>query len=76
MPVGPGKYDDVCTQARAQASAQGTVLIVINGRLGSGFSVQADYNTILRLPEMLEEVARQMRSDRVRIVMPPNSLGN
>lgn len=76
MPFGGGKYDDVCTQARAQANAQGALLIVINGRLGSGFSVQADLNTILCLPEVLEEVAKQIRSDRVRIVMPPNSLGN
>lgn len=75
MAVGPGKYDDVCTQARASADAQGTVLIVINGRLGHGFSVQADYTTILRLPDLLEELARQLRADHASL-MPPNPLGH
>lgn len=41
MPTGPGKYDDLCTVAREAAKAQAVVLIVLNGKHGSGFSVQS-----------------------------------
>jgi len=41
MALGPGKYDDECTKAREATMADGCILIVINGSLGSGFSVQS-----------------------------------
>lgn len=63
MTAGPGKYDDVCTVARESTDASSVVLIVIDGNKGTGFSVQSDLDTLVRLPELLEELARQIRND-------------
>lgn len=67
MTIGPGKYDDVCTMARKATGVDKTggavVLIVIGGKHGNGFSMQSDLETLAGLPEMLEELARQIRSD-------------
>lgn len=62
--IGPGKYDDECTMVRMGTKAKGVVLIVIDGRLGSGFSVQASSSAILGgLPDVLEDMAAQIRKD-------------
>lgn len=66
MPIGPGKYDAAATLARhavgiADENPSGAVvLIVLNGREGHGFSVQADPATYLRLPRLLRSVADQI----------------
>jgi len=61
MALGPGKYDDLCTYVREQAKADGALVIVINGTRGVGFSCQADLQTTLLLPELLENIAKQIR---------------
>jgi hypothetical protein len=68
--IGPGKYDDVCTTVRHMVGltedgdrSGGVVLIVFNGDRGHGFSVQCEAEFLLRMPEMLEELARQLRND-------------
>lgn len=66
MAIGPGKYDDLCTYVREQAQAAGAILIILDGRLGSGFACQASIEATLKLPELLEEMARQLRADRDR----------
>lgn len=58
--IGPGKYDDICTQVREATKAEGIVLIVINGEHGGGFSVQAPLVYHLRLPELLRNVADEI----------------
>jgi hypothetical protein len=64
MTVGPGKYDDVCTQVREQTDAHFVIVIVGGGSRGSGFSVQTDNPTMLEsLPSLLESIARQIRDD-------------
>jgi hypothetical protein len=67
MALGPGKYDDVCTLVRKHAGMSddggGVIVIVIGGQRGNGFSCQADAATTLRLPDLLEEMARQIRAD-------------
>lgn len=63
MAAGPGKYDDLCTKVRDEANALGAIIIVINGEKGSGFSVQADLHTTLELPDLLENIAKQIRAD-------------
>jgi hypothetical protein len=67
MTIGPGKYDDVCTLARQAAGCDETggavVLIVIGGRHGNGFSMQSDLDTLNMLPDLLEQMAKQIRSD-------------
>lgn len=62
--IGPGKYDDECTAVREKLVARGVLLIVIEGAHGGGFSAQCDADTLARIPEILEEVARQIRRDR------------
>ena len=64
MATGPGKYDDLCTLVRESANAAGAIIIVLAGDQGSGFSVQTtDIESQLRLPELLESMARQIRID-------------
>ena len=63
MPIGPGKYDDICTTARKQTGAQGCLLIILGGDKGNGFSCQADPMTTFTLPDLLEDIARQIRRD-------------
>ncbi len=59
----PGKYDDLCTMAREAAQADGVVLMVINGKSGSGLSVQVSPEMAFQLPDTLEELAKAMRAD-------------
>lgn len=61
MALGPGKYDDLCTLVRQKAKAKGALVIILDGEKGSGFSCQADLVVTLRLPEMLENIAKQIR---------------
>lgn len=62
MALGPGKYDDLCTYVRERTGGA-VLLIVAGGQNGSGFSVQADFQTMLLLPDLLESVAAQIRRD-------------
>jgi hypothetical protein len=70
MPLGPGKYDDICSQVRRQVGiadegqSGGVVVIVFGGNKGHGFSCQADLETTLALPDVLESVARQIRESK------------
>jgi hypothetical protein len=63
MPIGAGKYDDVCTHVRESTKAAGAIVIVIDGELGHGFSCQADIMTTLALPDILESMAASIRRD-------------
>ena len=66
MATGPGKYDDMVSMVRQQigmTDSGGVVLIVVGGERGPGFSCQADLQTTLLLPDLLELVAKQMRKD-------------
>lgn len=62
MAFGPGKYDDVCTHVREETQAQGVIVLVLNGKFGSGFSMQADLETTANLPTILENIAAQIRA--------------
>jgi len=66
MALGPGKYDFVCSIVREHVgmtpdSPGGVIVIVIGGDKGNGFSVQADLQTTLGLPDLLEHMAREIR---------------
>ena len=54
MPIGPGKYDDLCTLLRERAGigeqGGGVLVIVLGGNRGNGFSCQADLATTMALP--------------------------
>jgi hypothetical protein len=60
MSLGPGKYDELCTKAREDAKADGLVMIVLYGELGSGFSCQATPEITANLPQLLRTVAKQI----------------
>lgn len=61
MPLGPGKYDDLCTLVRERANAEGAAVIIMNGDRGAGFSVQGSLPVLPSLVDVLEHMARQMR---------------
>lgn len=69
MALGPGKYDDLCSYVAEQtgitvsANGGGAIVIVVGGSRGNGFSCQADLRTTLLLPELLENIAGQIRGD-------------
>jgi len=66
MTFAPGKYDEVCTLVRnavgiSDGTGGGVMLIVLGGNKGNGFSCQADPLVTLLLPEILDDVVKQMR---------------
>ena len=65
MPAGAGKYDDLATVVRVQARARGVLVMVIEGALGNGFSVQAtDMKVLAPLPGLLREMADEIERDQ------------
>lgn len=60
--LGPGKYDDVLTTARERTGGS-CILIVIDGKQGSGFACQTDLMALQRLPQMLRHIADQIEKD-------------
>lgn len=65
MMIGPGKYDDLATDARQRAEADGVILIVIEGgeRGSICFSCQATIPVTLSLPKMLRMMADEIERD-------------
>ena len=43
----------------------GVIVIVLGGNKGNGFACQADLRTTLLLPDLLEDMARQIRKDGI-----------
>jgi hypothetical protein len=66
MTIGPGHYDDLCTEVREKSHAAGAVVIIFGGTKGHGFSCQVDFETMIQLPDTLETMARQIREDTKR----------
>lgn len=60
MAIGPGKYDDLATELRTKAHADGVLILVVNGARGSGFSAQLSLELTLTLPSILRDMARQL----------------
>jgi hypothetical protein len=63
MALGPGKFDDLATIVREQASALGVIVVVIDAPAGSGFSIQATPEVTARLPELLRYLADEIERD-------------
>lgn len=57
MPGGPGKYHAFAVSVREQTHAEGVIVAVVNGDLGSGFSVQGSPAFLLSLPKLLRSTA-------------------
>jgi len=70
MAIGPGKYDETCSRVREEVGISdgdrgGVLLIVFGGHKGNGFACQADLETTLALPDILESIAAQIRKDGI-----------
>ncbi len=63
MAIGPGKYDDFATLVREATGASAVILIVIDGMLGAGMTVQATEDCVADLPKVLERAATIVRAD-------------
>ena len=64
MSFGPGKYDNLAEVVRTVSGARdGVLLLVLEGHLGSGFSVLAAPAAARLIPQMLRDVADQMERD-------------
>lgn len=59
---GPGKYDAEATVVRERTGAAGVALIIVGGDRGAGFSVQGSARFIAQLPDILEDMARDIRA--------------
>ena len=62
MAVGPGKYDNIATIARKLSDAKAVIVIVFDGYLGNGFSVQSDGTLTPNLPTILRHIADSIES--------------
>jgi hypothetical protein len=58
-----GKYDTECEFMRDELQAEFVLLLVCNGKSGTGFSVvTTDQEYIDKVPDLLENMARDMRA--------------
>lgn len=63
---GPGRYDDLATRARKDASASAVILVILGGSKGSGFSVQSRTDIAPRAVAMiLRDMADRIENDAV-----------
>jgi len=64
MPMGPGKYDRECDEARDKTSADAVLMVVVGGDRGSGFSATfaglRGVEVMAHLPGILRDTARQI----------------
>jgi hypothetical protein len=63
MAFGAGKYDTALTKARKACASTAALLICMNGKKGPGFSCQADFDSLAKLPSILRTVADQTEAD-------------
>ncbi len=63
MAIGPGKYDDLCTELREKSGSIGVAIIVWDGKKGPGFSVEGPVEFHIMLPGTLEFMAKTIRDD-------------
>lgn len=61
--IGAGKYDKLCTHVRMKAKAMAAIVLIIGGKKGSGFSVQAPPDVTEKVPAFLRELADQIEAD-------------
>jgi len=63
MSNGIGKYNDICTEVIESTSAEGAIVIVVNGDVGSGFSIQIPEHLKGVVAGVLEHAAGQLRGE-------------
>jgi hypothetical protein len=61
--IGPGKYDHIATTARELTGATTTLILIINGNRGTGFSLQTIEPRVQDwLPTMLRKLADEIEA--------------
>lgn len=65
-----GKYDDLCEAMLRATNAKAVMLVVVEGTLGTGFSLSVVQNAetkliLARFPHALETVAEQITKDAI-----------
>lgn len=60
MPLGPGKYDKICEDARKAAKAVGAAVMIYHGEHGDGFSLVGPLEMIATLPNALRIMAKHI----------------
>lgn len=58
--IGPGKYDDLCTQTREAAEAMGAMIFILGGKHGDGFSAQLPITAYPDVPLVLRRLADEI----------------
>ena len=76
MTKGGGKYDAETSELQQRLSAQGVIVMVIGGSKGQGFSVCADLDTMMKLPEMLRFMASQIEDDLIMELAQRNKVAD
>lgn len=61
--VGKGKYDDVSKMLQELLQAEGVLVLVVNGKLGSGASVTGSAESRLMMATAAELLAPQLRNE-------------
>lgn len=61
--IAPGKYDDECQRFRNELVAEGVLLVVANGKKGSGASCQSSMQCMEAMPAVLRLMADELERD-------------
>ena len=69
----PGRYNDLCTEARTNANAAGCLLVIVDGNLGDGLAVQALSSVVEAMPAILRAIADDIENE---IGLQRNRQGN
>ena len=62
MPLGAGRYDALCSEAREKAHALGAMLIIFSGVHGDGFSAQLAPELTRAIPAILRYMADEIEA--------------
>jgi hypothetical protein len=62
----PSNYDKICSAARLMANAKGAVLLIYDGRNGSGLSVQCDARLLKHLPALMHAAADELQRENAK----------
>jgi hypothetical protein len=71
MTFGAGKYNNTLSLALESIGATNGALIVHDGTQGGGFAVQMEAQHMMRLPNILTDMAKAIRSDLAGKGLPP-----
>lgn len=63
-----GKYDEECEEVFRETQAEGVLLIVANGKRGSGFSAFIKAELAAEIPNALRQVADEIESDMKKAI--------